>query len=136
VSDFLGSFRFELRDPPPPMTFAEITALMAQIEAGKQRIACASDVFEQIRDTIYGAGYGLYFTVIECRWMDDSQVVVMPSEAEYDAEMQALARRMMDGITDKWERDFRAEVALDSDRRRYGAVVYQPGPFSSIITGI
>ena len=133
MSDFLNGFRFELREPPPPMTLADVVDLMKQIEAGKQRIACASDVFEQVRDTVYGAGYGLYFKVLECRWMDDGQVVLMPSEAEEQANMQCAGRQVMDEILERWAR---AQRAADEFRRWYGATVYQPGPFSPIITGV
>lgn len=75
------------------MAPADITTLMQQIEAGKKRILCASDVFEQVRDTVYGAGYGICFKVLECRWMEDRQVVVMSSEAD---EREDFDRRMQE----------------------------------------
>jgi hypothetical protein len=111
----------------------EVTTRLAQIEAGKQRILCASDVYEQVRDTVYGAGYGLHFKVLECRWMDDGQVVVMPSEAEEQVDLQRAERQVMDEILERWARDQRA---ADESRRWHGATAYQPGPFSPIITGI
>ena len=111
----------------------EVTARLAQIEAGKQRILCASDVYEQVRGTVYGAEYGLYFKVLECRWMDDGQVVAMPSEVEEQADLRRAGRQVMDGILERWARDQRA---ADEFRRWYGATVYQPGPFSPIITDI
>lgn len=82
----------------PALTFADITALLRQIEAGKQRILCAPDVFEQVRDTVYGAGLGLYYTVMEHPYLKDGQVLVMQSEAELQAGLEQVGREMMDGM--------------------------------------
>jgi hypothetical protein len=136
VSNYLNGFYFEPAAPPPPLTTDEINALLARIEAGKKRIACASDVYERVRDAVYGAGYGICFKVMECSWMDDGQVVVMPSEAEWEAETQAAGLRMMDEMITRCEQERRDAAAVDSYRRWYGAAVYQPPPFSPIITGI
>lgn len=60
----------------------------------------------------------------------------MPSEAEYEAETQALGQRMMDEYVERAEQERRADAALNSCRRLHGATVHQPPPFSPIITGI
>ena len=100
MSDYLNGVRFELAEPqlPPPPTLADITALMEQIEAGKQRVLCAPDVFEQVRDTVYSRGYGLYYKVLKCPYLRDGQVVKMQSESEeredFERSMQEWAAGM------------------------------------------
>lgn len=140
MSDYLNGFRFEPAPPPPPMTWEEINALLGRIEADKKRIACASDVFEQVRTAIYGAGYGIWFKVIECSWMQDGQVVLMPSEVEWEAESLAAGEQMaaqaIERAAEAWEREMRTAAAVDAHRRIYDAIVCQPLPFSPIITGI
>lgn len=82
----------------PPLTSADITALLKQIEAGKQRILCAPDVFEQVRDAVYGGGLGLYYTVLKHPYLEDGQVLLMQSEAEQQADLERIGREMMDGM--------------------------------------
>jgi hypothetical protein len=120
----------------PPLTFADITALLQQIEAGKQRILCAPDVFERVRDAVYSAGYGAYFKVLENQLLDDGQVVVAQSESEQEAEMQVSGQRMMDELVAEWERERRAAEFVCRSEYLYGVVIHKPGPFSPVITGI
>lgn len=63
-------------------TFSGIADLLAAIERNKKRIICAPDVYKQIRDAVYGAGYGAWYRVVEHPWLDDGQVLLGPSEAE------------------------------------------------------
>lgn len=95
---FLDRFRFELREPSPPIALAEVAALMAQIEAGKKRIACAPDVFERVRDDVYGRGYGLHYKVLQHPYLQDGQVVVMRSEVEQLADLERAGRELMDSM--------------------------------------
>lgn len=67
MPDYLNDFHFEAAPPPPPMTWEEISALLARIEADKKQIVCASDVFERVRTAVYGAGYGACFKRM-ARW--------------------------------------------------------------------
>jgi len=129
-SGFLSGFRFEPAASPSPMTLDEIGALLGRIEAGKKRIACATDVFEQIRDTVYGRGYGIYFKVLECSWLEGGQVVLMLSEAEEQAGLERVGRQTLDKLLERWAREQRM---VDEFRRWYCATVHQPKPFPPII---
>jgi hypothetical protein len=82
----------------PLLTLADIAALMEQIEAGKQRILCAPDIFEQVRDAVYGGGLGLYYTVLEHPYLKNGQVLMMQSEAQQQADLERIGREMMDGM--------------------------------------
>lgn len=64
------------------LTLPEITDLLAAIERNKKQIVCAPDVYEQVRDAVYSAGYGGWYRVVEHPWLDDGQVLLIPSEAE------------------------------------------------------
>jgi len=64
------------QSPPEPLTLAEMTDLLDRIEAAKKTMACASDVFERVRDQVYGSGLGAYFRVVENTFLKDGQVVV------------------------------------------------------------
>jgi hypothetical protein len=133
TGDYVNGFRFEPAALPPPMTLAEIHAMLGRIEANKKRIACATDVFEQVRDAVYGAGYGIYFKVVECSWLEDGQVVLMPSEAEEQAGLQRSGHTALNEIVERWVREQRA---ADEFRHRYDAAVYQPRLLSAVITDI
>lgn len=82
----------------PPLTLADVTTLLEQIEAGKQRVLCASDMFEQVRDAVYGGGFGLYYTVLEHPYLQNGQVVMMQSEAEQQADLERAGREMMNSM--------------------------------------
>lgn len=72
-------FVFETGSLPPrpaPMTLAEMTELLDRIEGAKKVMACASDVYERVRDQVYGSGLGAYYRVIESPLLPDGQVVV------------------------------------------------------------
>ncbi len=62
--------------PPEPMTLTEMTELLDRIEAAKKLMACASDVYERVRDQVYGSGLGAYFRVVENAFLKDGMVVV------------------------------------------------------------
>jgi len=63
-------------EPPAPLTLTEMTELLDRIEAAKKTMACASDVYERVRDQVYGSGLGAYFRVVEHAFLKDGQVVV------------------------------------------------------------
>lgn len=109
----------------------EITARLAQIEVGKQRILCAPDVFEQVRDAVYGDGGDADYVVLENRWLNDGQVFVLQSEAEQEAVLQAAGRQMMDETFGRWERQHLAEWRAQVD----GLHVYRSGPRSWVNPG-
>lgn len=69
----------------PPLTSQDVAEFIAAIERTKKRIICAPDVYEQVRAAVYGAGLGIAYRVVENRWLDDGQVVLAASEAEFDA---------------------------------------------------
>lgn len=66
----------------PMLTVAALNEFIATIERNKKRILCAPDVYERVRDAVYSGGYGIAYTVVECSWLDDGQVLMMASEAE------------------------------------------------------
>jgi len=82
----------------PPLTSADVAALMQQIEAGKKRILCAPEMFERVRDAVYGGGLGLYYTVLEHPYLKDGQVLMMQSEAEQQADLERIGREMMNSM--------------------------------------
>lgn len=62
-----------------PLTLAEV---YAAIERHKKRIVCAPDVYEQVQAAVRSAGLEGLYHVVEHRWLDDGQVILMASEAE------------------------------------------------------
>lgn len=60
-----------------PLTLAQMTELLDRIEAAKKILACAPDVFERVRDQVYGCGLGAYYRVVENAFLKDGQVVVI-----------------------------------------------------------
>lgn len=63
-------------EPPEPLTLAAMTDLLGRIEAAKKVMACASDVFDRVRDQVCGSGLGAYFRVVENAFLTDGMVVV------------------------------------------------------------
>lgn len=89
------SYTLEPRDDPPaPMGYADFAALLERIEASKRILACASDVYERVREQIESSGLGAYFRVIEQPLLDDGMVLSIdpgmlelpPAEAVIDPE--------------------------------------------------
>ncbi|ACU71866.1 hypothetical protein Caci_2957 [Catenulispora acidiphila DSM 44928] len=66
----------------PALTVAALNEFLAGIERNKKRLVCAADMYERVRDAVRDGGYGIAYTVIECSWLDDGQVLLMASEAE------------------------------------------------------
>jgi hypothetical protein len=66
----------------PPLTSADLNRLLTDIERSKKTLFCAPDMYERVRDAVYGGGYGICYRVVECRWLEDGQVILGPSEAE------------------------------------------------------
>ncbi len=67
---------YVLTPSPEPLTLAEMADLLDRIEAGKKVMACASDVYERVRDQVYGSGLGAYFNVVDSTLLPDGMVVV------------------------------------------------------------
>lgn len=65
-----------------PLTIAEVYAVL---ERHKKRLLCAPDVFEQVQAAVWEAGFEVVYQVLENRYLDDGRVVMMASEAEFDA---------------------------------------------------
>lgn len=110
----------------------EIVAQLGQIEAGKKRILCAPDVYERVRDAVYGDGGDADYMILENRWLKDGQVFMMQSEAEQEAELQAAGQRTMNETFERWERQQRAEWRAQVN----GLHVYRSGLRSWIVTGM
>lgn len=66
----------------PPLTSLDVAEFIATVERAKRQIICAPDVYEQVRDAVYGAGLGIAYRVVKHPWLDDGQVLLGPSEAE------------------------------------------------------
>jgi hypothetical protein len=94
MADFAG-FGYTER---PPLTSAYVATLLQQIEADKQRILCVPDMFEQVQAAVYGGGLGLYYTVLEHRYLRDGQVLVMQSEAEQQADLERVGYELMNSM--------------------------------------
>jgi len=82
----------------PPLTSADLAALMRRIEANKQRILCAPDMSEKVRAAVYDGGLGLYYTVLEHPYLRDGQVLLMQSEAEQQADLERVGRELMNSM--------------------------------------
>jgi len=80
------------------LTSAYLAALLQQIEANKKRILCAPDMFEQVRDAVYGGGLGLYYTVLEHPYLEDGQVLMMQSEAEQQADLERVGHETINSM--------------------------------------
>lgn len=104
MSDYLCGFRFEPCDPPPPLTLAEIHALLESVEKSKRRILCAPDAFERIDRLVRDEGYGAAFKVIPCAWLKPGQVVVTQSETDDEADLQRAVERTEAEIAEGWRR--------------------------------
>jgi len=127
VFDFFKGIRFR-----PFVVPEEIAVRLAQIEAGKRRILCAPDVFERIRDAVYGDGGNADYVVLENRWLKDGQVILAQPEAEQEAELQVAGQRMMDELVERWGQQQRAEWRAQVD----GLHVYRSGLRSWIAPGL
>lgn len=68
----------------PLLTMADVNRLLARTERSKKHLICAPDVFETVRDTVYGAGFGISYRVVKCSWLKDGQVLLGPSDKELD----------------------------------------------------
>lgn len=68
----------------PPLTSADVAAFIARVERSKKHVICAPDVYERLRDAVYGAGFGISYRVVKCAWLDDGQVLLGPSDEELD----------------------------------------------------
>lgn len=64
-----------------PLTIAEVYAVL---ERHKQRLVCAPDVYERAQAAVREAQLESVYQVLENRWLEDGQVVLMASEAEFD----------------------------------------------------
>lgn len=60
---------------PEPWTLEQITAFLAEHERSKRILACASDVYERVRDAVQGGPLAAVFRVIEQPLLDDGQVL-------------------------------------------------------------
>jgi hypothetical protein len=87
---------FEVRPPgpPEPVTWERIAAFYDEIEAAKRILACAPDVYEQVKSAVEASTVAGLFEVVENRWLDDGQVLSIdpavfelpPPEAAIDLE--------------------------------------------------
>ncbi len=66
----------------PPLTSLDVAEFIAAVERTKKQIFCAPDVYEQVRDAVYGAGLGIAYRVVKHPFLEDGQVLLGPSEAE------------------------------------------------------
>lgn len=62
-----------------PPTAAEV---YAALERHKQQLVCAPDVYERVQSAVRNAGLDGLYRIVEHRWLDDGQVLMMASEAE------------------------------------------------------
>ncbi|NUQ98304.1 MAG: hypothetical protein HOY79_17730 [Streptomyces sp.] len=67
---------------PPPLMPADLQQFFADVERAKKVVFCAPDMFENVRDAVYGGGLGFYYRVVENRWLKDGMVVLGQSEEE------------------------------------------------------
>lgn len=72
----------------PLLTMSDVNRLLARIERTRKHLICASDVYERVRDAVYGAGFGIAYRVVRCPWLDDGQVLLGPSDEELDEMLQ------------------------------------------------
>lgn len=69
------AFVLEPRPQPEPWTIEQITAFIDEHEHSKRILACASDVYERVRDAVEGGPLAAVFRVIEQPALDDGQVL-------------------------------------------------------------
>lgn len=140
MSDYLNGFRFEPRNPPAPLTLAEINAFLESAEKSKRRFLCAPDAFERIDRLVRNEGYGAAFKVLPCVWLEPGQVVVMQSEADDEADMRRAVERTEAEITeglrrqaDEYARRLRYELEL---RQSWAVGSSVSRPWTHFISGL
>ena len=135
---------FELREPEPqqPGALADIAELLQVAEKAKKRILCHPDAYERINALVRNEGYGAYFKVIPCAWLEPGQVLMMRSEADEDAELKSVLDRLATEQAEKWRRD--CETWQENERRKAemlayltpGYLINRPPLWPVVLTGL
>ncbi len=137
--DAFNSFVFkDLADAytqQPPMTLAEINALLESFERLKQRLVVPTARVDEFEAAVRDANLGHAVTVVGHPWLEPDQVFLMQSEAEFDADMrvsiEAGRAEMLADLDEQaaaWAARMREEWEAEWEA---GRVYRQSGPLPS-----
>lgn len=68
--------------PQPPYVPPAAAEVYTALDRHKQQLVCAPDMYERVQAAVRNAGLDGLYRVVEHRWLNDGQVLMMASEAK------------------------------------------------------
>lgn len=114
ADDFDGYVLNDLADEytqRPPMTYAEISALLESFDRHKRRLVVPTARVEEFEAAVRAAGLGHAVTVAGHPWLKPDQAYLMRSEADEEADMQRMLEAGRAEMLEQMRERFAAESA-------------------------
>lgn len=112
----------------------------------KRRLACTPGDYERIRDAAAATGVDQFFTVVSSPAVPPGMVIVMQSEAEFDADLQRVGEELHADLSARLRQRCEEDEAELRERMRRDAaarLIYATGPRSwpskswlGVVTGL
>lgn len=123
----------------PPMSLAEISALIESFERFKKRLVVPTARVAEFEAAVQAAGLGHAVTVVGHAWLDPDQAYLVSSEAELEADTHAAVERagteLLEALREQAKADaerlmadLEAEARQEREREYLRAVYAAPPP--------